>query len=99
MITWGMQVEQFIKDADLIHQGIQLSKTLSKEANLDAVERGVSESESFRNFLDYIGDGSVHASICSLREHVVSLAKRYPLGCLFLGSVNELKSDAQLLVH
>lgn len=78
MITRGMQVERFVQVADLIHQGIQLSKSLSKEANLHAVERGVSEPGSLRNFLDYIGDGSAHTSILSLREHVVSIAKRYP---------------------
>jgi glycine hydroxymethyltransferase len=78
MITRGMRVAQFVEIAALIHQGIQLSKALSVDASKHALERGVAEPGSFRNFLSYTGDGSAHASIVSLRAHVMSLAKQYP---------------------
>lgn len=78
MVVRGMDVQQFIDVAELIHEGIAIAKALSAEAIAKAEAQKATNPKSLRVFLDYVGDGNTHEQLKSLRIKVCSLAERYP---------------------
>ena len=78
MVARGMDVQQFVQAGDLIHQGIEITKQLSKSAIERAETLNEKNPRGFRVFLEYVGNGNNHEAITKLRDVVKSVAQAYP---------------------
>lgn len=70
MTTRGLQPEDFVRVADIVHRAVTITQRLDKAAREAAKEKGVKFPGAFKVFSEFVGEGESEREIVQLRSEV-----------------------------